>query len=170
MTWLEFFAEPLGVAQRHSGQGVWCLHCGSDRCSGWAPSQMVRKMGSLDSRLPSTTQPRSSGRQLGLNENVETAGARILPCLRVLTSHYDLAQAESRVMIEWLIGDRSNDVRFALRRLLWSDAVKSNFSIIVIDCPPTLQPGPIRARVTMDSRYDRVPVGGRVNQSVTATG
>ena len=45
------------------------------------------------------------------------------PRLKIITAFYDLAQAENRIMIEWLIGDRKTDVRFHLSNLLHSDAV-----------------------------------------------
>lgn len=65
--------------------------------------------------------------------------------LRLMTSYYDLAQAESRMMVDWLIGDRKNDVRFALRNLLWSDAVACSFSAVIIDCPPRFTTAAIQA-------------------------
>jgi cellulose biosynthesis protein BcsQ len=63
----------------------------------------------------------------------------------VLTSYYDLAQAENRVMIEWPLGDRKYDVRFRLAELLHSNAVREAFSMIIIDSPPRLTTGAIQA-------------------------
>jgi chromosome partitioning protein len=65
--------------------------------------------------------------------------------LKVLTAYYDLAQAENRVMIEWLLGDRKYDVRFRLAELLHSNAVREAFSMIIIDSPPRLTTGAIQA-------------------------
>jgi chromosome partitioning protein len=86
-----------------------------------------------------------SARFIGLNQNPQNPSVRTLNSLRLITSHYDLAQAESRVMIEWLIGDRKIDIRFGLRNLLWSDAVSSSFSAVIIDCPPRFTTGAIQA-------------------------
>jgi len=69
----------------------------------------------------------------------------IVPNLKVIPAYYDLAQAENRVMIEWLLGDRKNDIRFHLKRLLHSDEVRKAYSLIVIDCPPRLTTGTIQA-------------------------
>jgi chromosome partitioning protein len=66
------------------------------------------------------------------------------PKLKIITAYYDLAQAENRVMIEWLIGDQP-DVRMRLAELLHSSAVINAFSLIIIDCPPRLTTGAIQA-------------------------
>ncbi|SRR5713101_10087806 len=65
--------------------------------------------------------------------------------LKIITAHYDLAQAENRVLINWLLGDRKDDIRFRLAELLHHDAVRDAFSVIVIDSPPRLTTGAIQA-------------------------
>jgi cellulose biosynthesis protein BcsQ len=65
--------------------------------------------------------------------------------LKIITSYYDLAQAENRTMVEWLIGDHKNDIRFALARILHSNAVRERYSLVLIDCPPRLTTGAIQA-------------------------
>jgi chromosome partitioning protein len=65
--------------------------------------------------------------------------------LKIITSYYDLAQAENRLMIEWLLGDRKTDIRFRLAELLHSNAVRNAFSLIIIDCPPRLTTSAIQA-------------------------
>lgn len=88
------------------------------------------------------------------------------PRLKVVTSYYDLAQADNRLMIEWLLNVRKadsrswrhwlsdlfkgrayepNEMRFNLAKLLHSDAVKDAFDIIIIDCPPRLTSGAIQS-------------------------
>ena len=67
------------------------------------------------------------------------------PRLKIVTSFYDLAQAENRVMIEWLLGDRKTDVRFRLADLLHDPAVTTAFSLIIIDAPPRITTGAIQA-------------------------
>lgn len=64
--------------------------------------------------------------------------------LRILTADYELAQAENRIMIEWLLSDRVLDVRFRLMGLLAHDDVRRAFSAI-IDSPPRLTTGAIQA-------------------------
>jgi chromosome partitioning protein len=65
--------------------------------------------------------------------------------LKVVTSYFDLAQAENRVMVEWLLSDRTEDVRFRLQEFLYADAIRNAFSIIIIDSPPRLTTGAIQA-------------------------
>jgi cellulose biosynthesis protein BcsQ len=65
--------------------------------------------------------------------------------LRIITSYYDLAQAENRTMVEWLIGDHKADLRFQLAEILHSNAVRETYSLILIDCPPRLTTGAIQA-------------------------
>lgn len=88
------------------------------------------------------------------------------PRLQVITAHYDLAQADNRLLVEWLlkcrhsarrnlrkrIADlfhgqvfRMHDVRYNLADLLHSDAVRDAFDVIIIDCPPRLTTGTIQA-------------------------
>ena len=73
---------------------------------------------------------------------LHAAGA---PNLKIIPAFYDLAQAENRVMIEWLLGDRRYDVRFRLADLLHDPLVRSTFSVIIIDSPPRLTTGAIQA-------------------------
>jgi chromosome partitioning protein len=86
--------------------------------------------------------------------------------LQVITAYYDLAQADNRIMIEWLLqcihyapGDlhhalierlqgnllRTADVRYSLARVLHSDVVQKAFDLIIIDCPPRLTTSEIQA-------------------------
>ncbi len=69
----------------------------------------------------------------------------VIPKLKVITSYYDLAQAENRLMVEWLIGDRKKDLRLHLGELLHSNAVREAYSLVIIDCPPRLTTGAIQA-------------------------
>lgn len=88
------------------------------------------------------------------------------PRLQVITAHYDLAQADNRLLVEWLlrckqksaravrhrIADllygqvfRMHDVRYNLADLLHSEAVRDAFDLVIIDCPPRLTTGTIQA-------------------------
>jgi cellulose biosynthesis protein BcsQ len=65
--------------------------------------------------------------------------------LRIIPSYYDLAQAENRTMVEWLIGDHKADLRFRLAEILHSNAVRETYSLVLIDCPPRLTTGAIQS-------------------------
>ena len=88
------------------------------------------------------------------------------PSLRVIPAYYDLAQADNRLVIEWLlrcrpakstsgfeyskdllIGDafRKRDIRYTLARLLQTEAVEEAFDVVIIDCPPRLTTGTVQA-------------------------
>ena len=88
------------------------------------------------------------------------------PRLHVATAHYDVAQADNRLLIEWLLEKRTfkkrswnrrfsdlllgrsyypNEMRYNLAKLLHSDALRENFDVVVIDCPPRLTTGTIQA-------------------------
>lgn len=86
--------------------------------------------------------------------------------LKVVTAYYDLAQADNRLMVEWLLNLRkpdrrhwrkwlsdvfigkiyqANEMRYNLAQLLHSEAVRDNFDLVIIDCPPRLTSGTIQA-------------------------
>lgn len=86
--------------------------------------------------------------------------------LQVVTAYYDLAQADNRIMIEWLLQGihftakdlhhalierlngnllRTADVRYTLAKVLHSDIVQRAFDLIIIDCPPRLTTSEIQA-------------------------
>lgn len=88
------------------------------------------------------------------------------PRLKVVTAHYDLAQTDNRLLIEWLLNKHThdhrsfstkladlivgrayqpNEMRYNLARLLHSEAIRDNFDLIIIDCPPRLTSGTIQA-------------------------
>ena len=65
-----------------------------------------------------------------------------------IASYYDLAQAENRLMIEWVINAEDDsdgirkvghqDVRYILANLLHSDNINGKFDRVIIDAPPRL--------------------------------
>lgn len=75
----------------------------------------------------------------------KTVGLTAVPELRVVTAYYDLAQAENRVMIEWLLGDRQKDVRFRLLEILHSNVIRSAYSLVILDCAPRFMTATIQA-------------------------
>ncbi|MGE0853702.1 MAG: ParA family protein [Hyphomicrobiaceae bacterium] len=62
-----------------------------------------------------------------------------------LSAFYDLKDTEDRIMVEWLLGDRLQDVRYTLYRLLHAPEVQERFALILIDCPPRLTTACIQA-------------------------
>lgn len=65
--------------------------------------------------------------------------------LKMIGSYYDLAQCENRLMIEWLVGARGTDPRYALARTLHSPAVMNAYDVIILDSPPRLSMGAVQA-------------------------
>jgi chromosome partitioning protein len=81
------------------------------------------------------------------------------PRLKVIPAFYDLAQADNRLIVEWLLQTRPRwsrsihqfladllvgkllklrDVRYNLAELLQSRAVRDAFDVVIVDCPPRL--------------------------------
>jgi chromosome partitioning protein len=86
--------------------------------------------------------------------------------LKIITAYYDLAQADNRVLVEWLLECRCKspktlresliellghkplkvrDVRYTLAEILHSNAVRSAFDLVIIDCPPRLTTSEVQA-------------------------
>ena len=65
--------------------------------------------------------------------------------IRVVPAFYDLAREENRVMLEWVVGDRSDDPRFTLAKLLSQSEIVDHFGLVIIDCAPRLTSGTIQA-------------------------
>lgn len=64
---------------------------------------------------------------------------------RCIPSYYTLSIAENRVMVEWLIAKRTEDVRFSLAKALHDPAIQESFDMILIDAPPRLTTGCVQA-------------------------
>jgi chromosome partitioning protein len=88
------------------------------------------------------------------------------PRLKVVTAYYDLAQADNRLIVEWLLqckpartksfmvrlreflygnAFKIRDLRYNLADLLQSKAVREEFDTVIIDCPPRLTTGAVQA-------------------------
>jgi len=52
---------------------------------------------------------------------------------------------ETRILLEWLIGDRKEDIRYNLARVLHSPEIQQGFDRIVIDAPPRITTGLMNA-------------------------
>lgn len=64
---------------------------------------------------------------------------------RAVTAYYDLARAENRTMVRWLLGEAKQDVRYMIADLLLDDRVQHAFDKIIIDAPPRMTTGAIQA-------------------------
>lgn len=100
-------------------------------------------------RVPAKGQP-SMAAQLVANRLDEGDLLRLptatnLVNLKVLPAFYDLAREENRVMLEWVIGEREEDPRFTLAKLLSTSHIQDHFGLVVIDCAPRLTTGTIQA-------------------------
>lgn len=86
--------------------------------------------------------------------------------LRVIPSFYDLAQADNRLVVEWLLQTKPRwsrqprqffidlvvgrllklrDVRYNFYEVLQSKAVREEFDVVIVDCPPRLSTGTAQA-------------------------
>ena len=93
-------------------------------------------------------------------------GANPTGRLQVITAYYDLAQADNRILVEWLLKCRprttktfrrwaadlmlglhfkTQDVRYTLAEVLHTRPVRDAFDLIIIDCPPRLTTSEIQA-------------------------
>lgn len=73
------------------------------------------------------------------------AGVDRLPTSRVIKAYYDLARAETKVLVHWLTGRFSRDARYNLAEILHSATVRESFDRIIIDAPPRLTASSIQA-------------------------
>src|SRR5262249_303063 len=62
-----------------------------------------------------------------------------------LSAFYDLTETENRAVTEWLIGDRTRDIRYDLFRLLRDPVVRERFGAVLIDAPPRFSISSIQA-------------------------
>ena len=91
-----------------------------------------------------------------------------------IPAYYDLAQAENRLMVEWLLSDGSKDMRYNLADLLFSDVVQRSYDRIIIDAPPRLTTAHVQAlaassHVLVPTVLDQLSgeaVGSFVNQVI----
>ncbi len=68
-----------------------------------------------------------------------------LPRSELASAFYEFALFEDRLMVEWLLQESGDDVRYRLARVLLQDGVQDRFDVVLIDCPPRLTTGTINA-------------------------
>jgi chromosome partitioning protein len=67
---------------------------------------------------------------------------------KLAPAFYELAQYEDRLMVEWLLQEGRDDVRYRLAGTLLQDDIADKFDIILIDVPPRMTTGTINALCT----------------------
>jgi chromosome partitioning protein len=70
---------------------------------------------------------------------------KIFPGSAIVSSDYEFASYENRMMIEYLLHEDRDDRRYRLAKLLLDEEVSSTFDIVLIDAPPRLTAGTINA-------------------------
>jgi chromosome partitioning protein len=64
---------------------------------------------------------------------------------RLITSGQTFDGFEFRMMLNWLLGESPDDVRYRLAQLVLSDEVQSEFDYVLVDAPPRASTGAINA-------------------------
>lgn len=103
-----------------------------------------------DQRLPVAWQDSKAGRLISGDKdpNWPSDVAVQIPGLPVwvIPSYYDLAQAENRLLVEWLLAENSSaDIRYSLASMLHSGVAREHFDLVIIDAPPRLTTGCVQA-------------------------
>jgi len=75
--------------------------------------------------------------RLGLNP--------ILPGSELVPSFYELARHEDRLLMEWLLGETDDDLRYRLANILHRDTIANQYDLVLIDAPPRLTTGTMNA-------------------------
>lgn len=71
-----------------------------------------------------------------------------LPRSELASAFYELALLEDRLMVEWLLQEGGDDVRYRLAKVLLDPGISERFDVVLIDCPPRLTTGTINALCT----------------------
>jgi chromosome partitioning protein len=65
--------------------------------------------------------------------------------LHAVSAFYDLARTENALQLRWLLEAERRDIRYFLANLLFSEEVRSNYELVVLDAPPRLTTAFIQA-------------------------
>lgn len=64
----------------------------------------------------------------------------------IVPGYYDLAQAENRLLVEWLLmEDPKKDVRFNLASIIHGGPAREHFDLVILDAPPRLTTACVQA-------------------------
>jgi cellulose biosynthesis protein BcsQ len=125
-------------------------------------------------RTPSKAAQLIAGKdaQWVLDTSVAVNGVETARCI---PSYYTLSTMENRLMVEWTIGKRKDDIRYALASVLHERKIQDRFDVILIDAPPRLTTACVQAlcaatHVLVPTVLDGLSAeasGGFVDQIVT---
>ena len=109
-------------------------------------STMLRaEQDTADARQSNVNALLNRGAGLGaLYSATRRLGAR-LPRSELASAFYELALFEDSLMVEWLLQEGGDDVRYRLASVLLQDGIGDKFDVVLIDCPPRLTTGTINA-------------------------
>lgn len=68
-----------------------------------------------------------------------------VPTAKLISTYYSLAGVENRIMVEWLLGARKDDVRYHLADVLHDPIIQGSFDRVIIDAPPRLTTASVQA-------------------------
>jgi chromosome partitioning protein len=69
----------------------------------------------------------------------------ILPGTELVPSFYELARHEDRLLMEWLLNEVDDDLRYRLASVLHTDTVANQYDLVLIDAPPPITAGTMNA-------------------------
>jgi cellulose biosynthesis protein BcsQ len=132
----DFDKHPLNSAKRrllidmdYQGTTSYVLTAALDILERESRSQMLMARGASELALFNA--------RLGLNP--------VLPGSELVPSFYELARHEEALLMEWLLGEADDDLRFRLANILHHDDVSNQYDLILIDAPPRLTTGTMNA-------------------------
>ncbi len=106
---------------------------------------MLRSFGELKDQTCSVNQLFGPAASFGtLMSATRSLGPQLSRC-RLAPAFYDFARFEDYLMVEWLLQQGADDMRYRLARLLLQDDVAKEFDVILIDVAPRMTTGTINA-------------------------
>ena len=106
---------------------------------------MLRSFGDQKDRSSSVNELFRPGAQLGTLLSATRSLGEKLPRSRLASAFYDFARYEDYLMIEWMLQQGGDDVRYRLARLLLQEDVAKEFDVILIDVAPRMTTGTVNA-------------------------
>jgi len=106
---------------------------------------MLRSFGEQKEREFSVNKLFSPGAQLGTLMSATRSLGSKLPLSRLAPAFYDFARYEDFLMVEWILQQGNDDVRYRLAGLLLQDDVANEFDVILIDVAPRMTTGTVNA-------------------------
>jgi cellulose biosynthesis protein BcsQ len=106
---------------------------------------MLRRYGDARPRASHVNELFRAGAEIGTLLHATRSLGEQLPRSRLASAFYEFARLEDYLMIEWLLQQGGDDVRYRLAHLLLQDSVSDEFDVILIDTPPRLTTGTVNA-------------------------